>query len=139
MTDWKLNIGLTLALLFAIALAGLIGETSMNADQFFRALFGIGGEAEKIVLWEIRMPRAISAAFVGIALGLSGAALQGLLRNPLAGTWRSRCLCDEWPSPHQRPSSMALLPARSSLLYSPSPVPSLRQHFCWSPRYFLAR
>ena len=33
---------------------------------------------------ELRLPRAVLAILVGGALGLSGAALQGLLRNPLA-------------------------------------------------------
>jgi iron complex transport system permease protein len=36
------------------------------------------------MFWEIRLPRAILGALVGAALGLSGAALQGYLRNPLA-------------------------------------------------------
>lgn len=36
------------------------------------------------IVWEIRLPRALTAWLVGAALGLSGAALQGLLRNPLA-------------------------------------------------------
>jgi iron complex transport system permease protein len=42
------------------------------------------GEAGAIIFWEIRLPRAILGALVGAALGLSGAALQGYLRNPLA-------------------------------------------------------
>jgi iron complex transport system permease protein len=42
------------------------------------------GEAGTIIFWEIRLPRAILGALVGAALGLSGAALQGYLRNPLA-------------------------------------------------------
>src|SRR5262249_3967165 len=36
------------------------------------------------IVWDIRFPRALTAWIVGAALGLSGAALQGLLRNPLA-------------------------------------------------------
>jgi iron complex transport system permease protein len=36
------------------------------------------------VLWSIRAPRVLAAALVGAALGLSGAVMQGLLRNPLA-------------------------------------------------------
>ena len=36
------------------------------------------------IVWEVRFPRALTAWLVGAALGLSGAALQGLLRNPLA-------------------------------------------------------
>lgn len=45
---------------------------------------GVGGKAAGLILWEIRMPRAVLGALVGAALGLSGAALQGYLRNPLA-------------------------------------------------------
>lgn len=36
------------------------------------------------IVWDVRFPRALTAWLVGAALGLSGAALQGLLRNPLA-------------------------------------------------------
>jgi iron complex transport system permease protein len=38
----------------------------------------------RTIVWEVRMPRVLTAWLVGAALGLSGAALQGLLRNPLA-------------------------------------------------------
>lgn len=48
------------------------------------ALFGQASTADSIVIWEIRLPRALAAFVVGAALGISGAALQGLLRNPLA-------------------------------------------------------
>ena len=41
-------------------------------------------EATRTIVWEIRFPRALTAWLAGAALGLSGAALQGLLRNPLA-------------------------------------------------------
>lgn len=41
-------------------------------------------EATRVIVWEVRMPRALTAWLVGASLGLSGAALQGLLRNPLA-------------------------------------------------------
>lgn len=37
-----------------------------------------------VILWELRMPRTLLAVLVGASLGLAGAALQGLLRNPLA-------------------------------------------------------
>lgn len=37
-----------------------------------------------LILWEIRLPRAILAAVIGAGLGLAGAAMQGFLRNPLA-------------------------------------------------------
>ncbi len=41
-------------------------------------------DATRAIVWDIRFPRALVAWLVGAALGLSGAALQGLLRNPLA-------------------------------------------------------
>jgi iron complex transport system permease protein len=41
-------------------------------------------EAGRLIMAEIRMPRAVLGAFVGGSLGLAGAALQGYLRNPLA-------------------------------------------------------
>jgi iron complex transport system permease protein len=41
-------------------------------------------EATRTIVWDIRLPRVLTAWFVGAALGLAGAALQGLLRNPLA-------------------------------------------------------
>lgn len=40
--------------------------------------------ATRAIVWEIRFPRALAAWVVGAGLGLAGAALQGLLRNPLA-------------------------------------------------------
>ena len=41
-------------------------------------------EATRTIVWDIRFPRALTAWLAGAALGLCGAALQGLLRNPLA-------------------------------------------------------
>jgi iron complex transport system permease protein len=41
-------------------------------------------EATRTIVWDIRLPRTLTAWLAGAALGLSGAALQGLLRNPLA-------------------------------------------------------
>ena len=42
------------------------------------------GVPDLIVLWQIRVPRTALAALVGAGLGVSGAVLQGALRNPLA-------------------------------------------------------
>jgi iron complex transport system permease protein len=43
------------------------------------------GSVDALVLFEIRLPRSVLAALVGACLGLAGAVIQGLLRNPLAG------------------------------------------------------
>ena len=77
--------GLLLALLVAVLFAAslLAGRSPLALAGMFRT----GGEEAAIarsILLEIRLPRALLGLLVGSALGLSGAALQGLLRNPLA-------------------------------------------------------
>jgi iron complex transport system permease protein len=79
----RLLILLGLALLGAVALATTFGETALSAGQYAQA-FAAPGSAPGEILWQIRAPRALAAALVGGALGLSGAVMQGLLRNPLA-------------------------------------------------------
>ncbi|HBH44897.1 MAG TPA: ABC transporter permease, partial [Hyphomonas atlantica] len=61
-----------------------LGSTALPADRLLSALFGGANAGDRLVVWQIRLPRAIAAYIVGAALGISGAALQGLLRNPLA-------------------------------------------------------
>lgn len=80
---------LLIALLVVVTLAALLcacflGSTSMDPSRVVAAFLGQGTPADNIIVWEIRLPRALAAFFVGAALGVSGAALQGLLRNPLA-------------------------------------------------------
>jgi len=70
-------------LLVALVLAVLAGETALSPAEYGAALLDPASPAAEI-LWSIRAPRAAMAALVGAALGLAGAALQGLLRNPLA-------------------------------------------------------
>jgi len=74
---------LTLVLFVALALAMGLGETSLSAHQYVQA-FADPASAPAEILWTIRAPRAVAAAVVGAALGLAGAVMQGLLRNPLA-------------------------------------------------------
>src|SRR3972149_10129969 len=42
------------------------------------------GDIEREILFSIRLPRVLVAMLMGMALGASGAVLQGILRNPLA-------------------------------------------------------
>lgn len=78
-----------LALLFGLALmSGLVlaigfGEAPLTGGQYAQA-FADASSGPGLVLWQVRAPRALCAALVGGALGLAGAVLQGLLRNPLA-------------------------------------------------------
>lgn len=84
MTTGALNPALALAGLAAVFAACLLGATPISPGEAAAALFRQGPAETVVVLWEIRLPRALAAFVVGAALGLSGAALQGLLRNPLA-------------------------------------------------------
>lgn len=75
---------LSLALVL-IALAALaIGPVAMSPADMARAVMGQGDDRLRVILLEIRLPRVLLGGLVGAALGLAGAALQGLLRNPLA-------------------------------------------------------
>lgn len=73
---------LLVAVLFMASL--LVGPAAIGLGSSIAALFGDEGEAAVLVMQEIRLPRAILGAMIGASLGLSGAALQGFLRNPLA-------------------------------------------------------
>ena len=83
-TGLSLTLALALACLLALAASALIGTMPLAPNAVASALFGTGDPQTQIIVWEIRLPRALAALCVGLALGLSGAALQGLLRNPLA-------------------------------------------------------
>lgn len=81
---WALNLALLL-LLSTLSLASLrFGAAPLALDQVIDGLFGIGPETQQLIVQQIRLPRVLLAWLVGMALGMSGAALQGLLRNPLA-------------------------------------------------------
>mgnify|MGYP002628019980 CR=1 FL=1 len=82
---------LGLACLASFLLSIAIGATDVGIGQFVAwlwSLLPLGGEAPpagaQAVLLQIRLPRALAAAAVGAALGISGATVQGLFRNPLA-------------------------------------------------------
>lgn len=85
MRNDRVLIGLLAAAgLAAAAAACLLGPTPLGVGRVLSALAGAGPPGDLIVVWEIRLPRALAAFSTGAALGASGAALQGLLRNPLA-------------------------------------------------------
>src|SRR5712671_8230733 len=74
-----------IALVVLLALVSLgIGAVRLSPVAVVEALFGGGSDVAQVIVREIRLPRTILALAIGAILGLSGAALQGLLRNPLA-------------------------------------------------------
>ncbi|MBL0947135.1 iron ABC transporter permease [Brevundimonas sp.] len=83
MTVARINLMLALALALALIAALTLGEVGLSGAQYGLA-FRDPGSGPGLILWQVRAPRAVCAVFVGAALGLSGALMQGLLRNPLA-------------------------------------------------------
>lgn len=72
------------ALVVACAAALMFGTIDIGVAESWRALFGQGDPTAVVVVRALRLPRIVLAALIGAGLGMSGAALQGVLRNPLA-------------------------------------------------------
>ena len=75
-------LGLLMAALTVASFA--IGPATLPLDRLVLALWSGDGSPEALIALQIRLPRALLGAAVGMVLGLSGANLQGYLRNPLA-------------------------------------------------------
>jgi iron complex transport system permease protein len=82
------RLGVTAAMTALVVLLALIslgtGPVRLSPLAVTEALFGGGSDVSQVIVREIRLPRTILGLAIGAILGLSGAALQGLLRNPLA-------------------------------------------------------
>lgn len=77
--------------MFLVAAAGgsfllsmAVGPAAIGPAAVVAAFAGTAPEATELIVREIRMPRALLGLLVGATLGLAGAGLQGLFRNPLA-------------------------------------------------------
>lgn len=85
-TAWRLSI---LILFLFLALLGSFlsltkGSSVITMEQIVEILLHPGSDPQSQIIWNIRMPRTIVGALVGINLSLSGAILQAIMRNPLA-------------------------------------------------------
>ncbi|MCZ2126174.1 MAG: iron ABC transporter permease [Anaerolineales bacterium] len=74
----------SLTLLFAALLSLAIGSIFISPADLWKILRGIGEDKFAFIVWNIRLPRTVLVALTGAALSGSGAAYQGLFRNPLA-------------------------------------------------------
>ena len=76
---------LAAAVLLAAAVASLFfGRVNISPAELWAGIVSPHASLAGVVVTELRLPRTVLAIIVGAALGLSGAVLQGLLRNPLA-------------------------------------------------------
>jgi len=81
----QLAIAILIALAVAAAAASLIvGSGPFAARTWLPTLAATDPDMARVIFWEIRVPRTALALLIGFSLGLTGAALQGFLRNPLA-------------------------------------------------------
>ncbi|HEX4025023.1 MAG TPA: iron ABC transporter permease [Steroidobacteraceae bacterium] len=85
MTRTWLTSGAIVLLLIPIILVSLLaGRVWLPPSQLWHALWLPGPQLPMLIVTELRLPRAVLALLIGAALGLSGAVLQGVTRNPLA-------------------------------------------------------
>lgn len=86
----EIVIGLLIIVLLLSMLASLAsGAVSIAPADVVQALFAWTGQSdvaatEQMIVEQIRLPRTLMGAIIGATLGLTGAAMQGLFRNPLA-------------------------------------------------------
>src|SRR5579862_9819235 len=75
---------LALAMIVVTTLSAFVGYAHIDVAAAIRDALAGRDSLGAIVLVQLRLPRALLGAGVGFTLGLAGAAMQGLLRNPLA-------------------------------------------------------
>jgi iron complex transport system permease protein len=73
------------ALVTALAVISMgVGPVKLAPTEVIASFTRAAGDPARVIVLEIRLPRLLLALAIGGILGLSGAAMQGLLRNPLA-------------------------------------------------------
>lgn len=75
---------LVISVLAVACLSVTIGNESIDVVKGLKGLFNDQDSVEAIIIREIRLPRMLVGLICGATLGVCGAAMQGLLRNPLA-------------------------------------------------------
>ncbi len=76
---------LLLSPLLAILISLSAGSLDLTLNQLFTILLhGADNKIDSVIIWQIRLPRALLAGLVGVGLSLSGVTFQAVLRNPLA-------------------------------------------------------
>ncbi|MGQ0286603.1 FecCD family ABC transporter permease [Pasteurellaceae bacterium 22721_9_1] len=76
-----------LILIISVVIASISGQMEINADQLLTSIVHLFNNNIQnnidIVLWNIRLPRILTALIVGAALSVAGATYQGMFKNPL--------------------------------------------------------
>ncbi|MQA74229.1 MAG: iron chelate uptake ABC transporter family permease subunit [Solirubrobacterales bacterium] len=75
--------GLVAATVAAFLASVALGEFPVSLADVVAALAGAGDEATSFIVFDLRLPRALTAVLAGVALGIAGTVFQDLARNPL--------------------------------------------------------
>ncbi len=79
--------GLLLLVVILLILDIFLGSVSIKASEVLRALFTNNENKFEIIVLRFRLPKALTALAVGVALSLSGLQMQTVFRNPMAGPY----------------------------------------------------
>jgi len=85
----KTYIFLVLGIIFLFVLDLATGSVELDFSTIFDSMFSPKqpSTTQSILFWEFRIPRVITASFVGMALGVGGLLMQTFFRNPIAGPY----------------------------------------------------
>jgi iron complex transport system permease protein len=79
--------GLLLLIIILLILDIFLGSVSIKASEVIRAIFTHTNSNFETIILKFRLPKAITALTVGVALSLSGLQMQTIFRNPMAGPY----------------------------------------------------
>jgi iron complex transport system permease protein len=80
-----IGLGVLLVIMFVSDI--LLGSVSLKPADVLRAIFSDGSPDIETIVMKFRIPKALTAVMVGIALSVSGLQMQTVFRNPMAGPY----------------------------------------------------
>ena len=84
---WGLILFLIVSTFIIFIISLYIGPTDVTIGEIFKNIFSADGSWEGYVIHDIRLKRSIAAILAGIGLGVSGAVMQCVLKNPLGSPY----------------------------------------------------
>jgi iron complex transport system permease protein len=72
-------------ILFCLMVVSIgVGEVNIPPIQVIKSFLGLGNSFDKLIIFQLRLPRILLATFAGISLAVAGCILQAITRNPMA-------------------------------------------------------
>lgn len=78
---------LAVGIVVSVVVNIFVGSSGLTVTETLAALFRQNNTTSNLIVWDIRMPVALAAVFVGAALGMAGCEMQTILRNPMASAY----------------------------------------------------